>query len=71
MLELSEEIAHDLHKHLVVQVETNARIALALGLDVAEARLQYASRSVSDAFDARYGPSGSQERVARDGQSVR
>lgn len=32
MLELSEDIARNLHKHLVAQVETNARIALALGL---------------------------------------
>lgn len=64
MLELREDIARDLHRHLVMQVETSARIALALGLDHAEARLQHAGRCVSEAFDARYGPGWSEERFA-------
>lgn len=62
MLELSEDIARNLHKHLVAQVETNARIALALGLKQAEARLQRVRRCVNDAFEARYGTDGARER---------
>lgn len=69
MLDLSEEIARDLHKHLVTQVETNARIALALGLEQAEERLQYAGRCVSDAFDARYGADCDKARRAQRPQS--
>lgn len=55
MLEVQADVARHLHAHLILQVEANARLAIALGMDVPGYQLHVTSQHCTEAFEARYG----------------
>lgn len=54
MLDVQAEVARHLHAHLILQVEANARLAIALGMEVPGGQLQTTCQHCADAFETRY-----------------